>query len=471
MFDRIRPPSCWTAETTQRVIDKEKVVDIVPRLPAKLKELLQARGILYISEFDEATRRTCDSDERLQTFFGFSVVVTGEHITSSLEFPVLSLQYDHTVMDGVGVDYASDKGNAYAVAKQRTLALHRPFTDDLSVCVSKVCRSVDQTQRSLCNGFDDSHVTQCVLLLCKSDHTRALMQTCNLSGVPCAEWLSSNGSSVEVTDEDDDIAQAFNALAKRNGRDILQEVEYNAFQLAGSAGTTRSDAKGSIGRHQVHQDSEEGIVGGLSVPGGGTLKDSRDPLLKSQLACGLVRCAIFGCLKVLAVGQDSCSCGARRLGQNKCDAAGCGRPYDPNMADFCLNVSCGAALPHNRQAYAQQMMFKSMAELNVPKAAEPKTKAERLMATANQRFAQLGRDRRHASSPFVTQHTKAERFLHKMLELSDQTSKMHHTEQLYFPDLRCEISYDLLYWTSQGSWGFLGKGVSIFLFLPPESNE
>ena len=48
---------------------------------------------------------------------------------------------------------------------------------------------------------------------------------------------------------------------------------------------------------------------------------------------------------------------------------------------------------------------------------------------------------------------------------------MHHSEQLFFPGLKCEISYDLLYWTSRGSWGILGKGVSIFLFLPMMSNS
>ena len=58
-----------------------------------------------------------------------------------------------------------------------------------------------------------------------------------------------------------------------------------------------------------------------------------------------------------------------------------------------------------------------------------------------------------------------------MIELSVQTAQMLHSEQLYFPGLKCEISYDLLYWTSRGCWGVLGKGVSIFLFLPTKMND
>ena len=117
------------------------------------------------------------------------------------------------------------------------------------------------------------------------------------------------------------------------------------------------------------------------------------------------------------------------------------------------------------------MLLKSFTEVHASKSSEPKTKEQHLTEMANKRFMLLARDRRHAASAFVTQHTKASRFLEKMIELSDQTAQMLHSEQLYFPGLKCEISYDLLYWTSRGCWGVLGKGVSIFLFLPTKMNN
>ena len=60
------------------------------------------------------------------------------------------------------------------------------------------------------------------------------------------------------------------------------------------------------------------LVGGLPVPGGGRMPDHRKPLMRAELAAGMQRCAFFSCLKILVTGQDSCSCGARRLGHNKC---------------------------------------------------------------------------------------------------------------------------------------------------------
>jgi len=117
------------------------------------------------------------------------------------------------------------------------------------------------------------------------------------------------------------------------------------------------------------------------------------------------------------------------------------------------------------------MLLKSITEAHSPKLTEPKSKEQHQQDTANKRFMLLARDRRQVTSPFASQHTKAIRFLEKMIEISDQTSRMHHSEQLFFPGLKCEISYDLLYWTSRGSWGILGKGVSIFLFLPMMSNS
>ena len=180
VYDKIRPPSCWSAKVLSEVVRRERLTSSVPLVTSQLKSTFGLHGLLFASQCSEDDLPV-EADERLQSFFAYAVVVVGGHSQSSLEFPVLAMKYDMQVTDGLHLELPGEARDELQAAYRRNATSSMLKESELKVDGSKLCSEIGAAQRVICNGFADLGTAHTVFLRMDDITARAKMHLRNLS--------------------------------------------------------------------------------------------------------------------------------------------------------------------------------------------------------------------------------------------------------------------------------------------------